>query len=142
MSSEPKFTSANTDDWRSLAEANRAKKSSRKDALGQSQVKRDDALQPNVFGAKNLAVVAALLVAGYIVDGALSGKRVDGQKGGPFRKMVDAISAPLRRLFGGGSGGRGGWKEKSPAEMARLAAEKRSGTQAGGKKKKGKAKRR
>jgi len=41
----------------------------------------------------------------------------------------------LRRLTGGGTGG--GWKSKSPAEMARLAAEKRSG---GAKSKKGKGK--
>jgi len=41
----------------------------------------------------------------------------------------------LRRLTGGGTGG--GWKSKSPTEMARLAAEKRSG---GAKSKKGKGK--
>ena len=90
-----------------------------------------------MFGLKNLAIFGALLTAGYLIDGALSGKRVDGGRGGPFRKMVDALVSPLRRLTGGGTGGRGGWKEKSPAEMARLAAEKRSG---GAKSKKGKGK--
>lgn len=126
---EPKFTSSRTEDWRSLAEAQRASK-----PRPTSQVKRG-VVQPNVFGLKNLAIFGALLTAGYLIDGALSGKRVDGGRGGPFRKMVDALVSPLRRLTGGGTGG--GWKSKSPAEMARLAAEKRSG---GAKSKKGKGK--
>ena len=136
---EPKFTSSRTEDWRSLAEAQRANKT----RPTQSQVKRDHdgVVQPNVFGLKNLAIFGALLAAGYLIDGALSGKRVDGGRGGPFRKTVDALVSPLRRLTGGGTGGRGGWKEKSPAEMARLAAEKRSGG-AKSKKVKGKGKKR
>lgn len=145
------FESAKTEDWRSLAEANRlthVRASERRETLegkGKSRIKRqevEDVSQPSVFGKKNLAIVVGLLAVGYVVDGMLSGKRVDGTKGGPFRKMMDALLSPLRRLAGSGIGGKGGWKQKSPAEMARLAAEKRnqSGGTTGGKKKKRKGK--
>jgi hypothetical protein len=142
-----KFESARTEDWRSLAEANRLAQlpgpAERKLALegkgiGSRRVRQqDEDTRPNVFGARNLAIVAALLAAGYYIDGVLSGTRLDGSKGGPFRRMLDGLLSPLLRLARGGrggKGGRGGWKEQSPAEMARLAAEKRN--QSGGKRKK------
>ena len=146
-----KFESARTEDWRSLAEANRLAQmppAERRLALeGKviqgSRVKRqDEVARPNVFGARNLAILAALLAAGYYIDSALSGARLDGSKGGPLRKMLDGKLSPLLWLASGGrggrggrggKGGRGGWKQQSPAEMARLAAEKRN--QSGGKKK-------
>ena len=140
-----KFESARTEDWRSLAEANRLTQlppAERKLALegkgkGSRVRRQDEETRPSVFGARNLAIVTVLLAAGYYVDGALSGTRLDGSKGGPFRRMLDGLLSPLLRLASGGragKGGRGGWKEQSPAEMARLAAEKRN--QSGGKKKK------
>lgn len=138
-----KFESARTEDWRSLAEANRLAQlpgpAERKLALegkgiGSRRVRQDEDTRPNVFGPRNLAIVAALLAAGYYIDGVLSGTRLDGSKGGPFRRMLDGLLSPLLRLARGGRGGKGGWKEQSPAEMARLAAEKRN--QSGGKRKK------
>lgn len=141
-----KFESTRTEDWRSLAEANRLAQlpgpAERKLALegkgiGRRVRQQDEDTRPNVFGARNLAIVAALLAAGYYIDGVLSGTRLDGSKGGPFRRMLDGLLSPLLRLARGGrggKGGRGGWKEQSPAEMARLAAEKRN--QSGGKRKK------
>jgi hypothetical protein len=144
------FESGRTEDWRSLAEANRLtdmSKHARNDALqgtNKSQLtkRKTDAVEPNVFGAKNLAIVAVLIAGGYILDSALAGRRVDGGKGGPFRRMVDAILSPARRLMGKGGPAGSTWKRTSPAEMARLAAEKRHGSATTKKKKsKGKKKR-
>ncbi len=99
-----KFESARTEDWRSLAEANRLAQlpgpAERQLALegkgiGRRVRQQDEDTRPNVFGARNLAIVAALLAAGYYIDGVLSGTRLDGSKGGPFRRMLDGSPAAV-----------------------------------------------
>jgi hypothetical protein len=137
------FESGHTDDWRTLAEANRApgmKHHARLDMLqgkhkSQLNKRRSETPRANFSGGKNVGIVALLVLGGYFLDDLIGGKRVDG-RGGPLRRMIDGILSPLRRLAGMDGRPNGSWKKKSPSEMARLAAEKRQSTVGGSKSKK------